>query len=369
MPQRIDDRQLAFFGAFCLFLSTIEFLIPKPLPFMRIGFANLPLLLSLRLYSPRFTLALCVLKITGQGIIGGTLFSYIFLFSTAGSLASAVIMIGCSRVFGEKMSLAGISVLGSLASNITQIVFARYFLLGEGAYLIAPPFLAAGTVAGLLLGIFAQGVFENSKWMRNPDSQSAGYRAGGCRIEECESGAATARLPVFWAICGLLAVCPFLFIESLRIKLVLCALFVFLTLLSGRKIRILPNIVLAFSVIFCHLLTPSGKIYFSLGNFPVTEDALLRGIGKTVTVIGLVYLSRLAIRPSLRLWGRPGRIFTAMIRYFELITESMKLPGRHGRAGTVFRSGQPGGTGKNKKIFWSNLDAVFEKIWHKGFPA
>jgi uncharacterized membrane protein len=131
-PLSGEERRLAFFGAFCLFLSTLEFLIPKPLPFMRIGLANLPILLALRLYPPRFTLALTALKILGQGIINGTLFSYIFLFSSAGSLTSALIMLGCVRIFGERMSLIGISLLGSLASNSVQILFARFFCWGKG---------------------------------------------------------------------------------------------------------------------------------------------------------------------------------------------------------------------------------------------
>jgi heptaprenyl diphosphate synthase len=164
-PLSGGERRLAFFGAFCLFLSTLEFLIPKPLPFMRIGLANLPVLLSLRLNRPRFTLALTALKILGQGLINGTLFSYIFLFSSGGSLASALVMLGCARLFGEKMSLIGISLLGSLASNGAQILFARFFLLGEGAWLIGPPFLAIGTVTGFLLGFFSRKMLENSSWL------------------------------------------------------------------------------------------------------------------------------------------------------------------------------------------------------------
>ncbi|MDR1230490.1 MAG: heptaprenyl diphosphate synthase, partial [Spirochaetaceae bacterium] len=33
-------KTAALLGAFCLFLSSIEYMIPKPLPFMRLGIAN-----------------------------------------------------------------------------------------------------------------------------------------------------------------------------------------------------------------------------------------------------------------------------------------------------------------------------------------
>ena len=73
-PYSEDDRKLALYGAFCLFLSTVEFLIPKPLPFFRLGLANLPILIALRFHRPRFVLSLVALKILGQGLINGTPF-------------------------------------------------------------------------------------------------------------------------------------------------------------------------------------------------------------------------------------------------------------------------------------------------------
>jgi heptaprenyl diphosphate synthase len=167
--QRFSDprRKLAFFGALCLFLSTVEFLIPKPLPFMRLGLANLPILLALRSYPPGFILALVGLKIFGQGLVNGTLFSYIFVFSAAGSLAAGLTMLGLSRLFGTALSLVGVSLLGALASNLTQIFLARYYLLGEGAWLIGPPFLVIGTLTGFLLGGFAEKMRENSSWLKS----------------------------------------------------------------------------------------------------------------------------------------------------------------------------------------------------------
>jgi len=33
----------ALLAAFCFFLSTIEYMLPKPMPFMRLGIANLPI--------------------------------------------------------------------------------------------------------------------------------------------------------------------------------------------------------------------------------------------------------------------------------------------------------------------------------------
>ena len=86
MAPRSDDRDLvAFLGGLCLFLSTIEYLVPKPVPFLRIGIANLPLLIGLGILSPGQLLLVALLKVIGQGLVSGTLATYVFLFSAAGS--------------------------------------------------------------------------------------------------------------------------------------------------------------------------------------------------------------------------------------------------------------------------------------------
>jgi len=163
LTRRLD--LVAFLGALCLFLSTIEYLIPKPIPFLRVGIANLPILLSLDLLPVPSLVLLVVLKVLGQGLIGGTLFSYVFLFSAAGSFASAFAMLLVRRLLGRRISLVGVGVLGALFSNTAQIVLARLLIFGEGAWLIAPPFLALGTVTAALLGVFAERFAARSRWL------------------------------------------------------------------------------------------------------------------------------------------------------------------------------------------------------------
>jgi heptaprenyl diphosphate synthase len=157
---------VAFLGALCMFLSAIEYLIPKPIPFLRVGIANLPILLSLDLLPVPFLLLVVVLKVVGQGLVGGTLFSYVFLFSTAGSFASAFAMLAARRLFGARISLVGVGIFGALFGNSAQLLLARLLIFGEGAWLIAPPFLAIGTVTAALLGAFAERFSARSVWLR-----------------------------------------------------------------------------------------------------------------------------------------------------------------------------------------------------------
>ncbi|MDR3161034.1 MAG: Gx transporter family protein, partial [Spirochaetaceae bacterium] len=163
-----ERRTLVLLGALCLFLSTLEYLIPKPLPFIRIGLANLPLLLALDLLSPRHFALLTLVKIAGGGIIGGSIFSYGFLFSLGGSVSSSLVMYGLGLIRRKggalRPGLAGIGTAGALCSTGIQLLLARFLIFGEGARYLIPPFLAAALVTGFALGLFCEYFRGRSRW-------------------------------------------------------------------------------------------------------------------------------------------------------------------------------------------------------------
>lgn len=165
-------KLVSFLAALCLFLSAIENAIPKPLPFLRLGLANLPVILALFLLPRRKVLLLVLFKVCAQGVISGTLLSYIFLFSAGGSFSSALAMMGICAIFRKTnerafVSAVGISLFGSFASTFTQLALARLFLFGANTRLIAPILLVSGLVTGLVLGVFAELFMQKSRWFRS----------------------------------------------------------------------------------------------------------------------------------------------------------------------------------------------------------
>jgi heptaprenyl diphosphate synthase len=68
--------------------------------------------------------------------------------------------------FKEKISLLGISIAGATASNVVQIELARLVLFGSAARFIAPPFLIAGLLTSILLGLFANRFVATSTWYK-----------------------------------------------------------------------------------------------------------------------------------------------------------------------------------------------------------
>lgn len=162
---RID--LVALFAACSLFLSTIEYIIPKPIPFMRLGLANIPLILALGIFSNREYFLLFVLKVLGQGLISGTIFSYIILFSLSGSLSSALMMLLIYSILKDKVSRVGISLGGALVSTISQLYLSKFILFKEATYVIAPLFLFSSLISSILLGIFANEFIIKSQWYAN----------------------------------------------------------------------------------------------------------------------------------------------------------------------------------------------------------
>lgn len=163
-------KKLTFLTALCLFLSAVEFAIPKPVPFLRLGLANIPVILSFFILSPVYSILLIFLKILVQNIISGTLFSYTILFSVAGSFASGLIMLALYRLFYNRkkpaISMIGICLAGSLFNSAGQLCVSYFLMFGHNTKYIVPLFLTLSLVTGLISGIFTECFVRRSKWLK-----------------------------------------------------------------------------------------------------------------------------------------------------------------------------------------------------------
>ena len=127
--------------------------------------------------------------------------------------------------------------------------------------------------------------------------------------------------PRIMIITGLLTIPSFLFQDNLILKAVQTVLFVLLSVLEGKRFKPLPPLVMVVSIAVINLFNPIGRIIFTLGRFRVTYGALYLGLIKGLTLVGLIYLSRSAVRSDLVLPGRFGRIIGRTFYYFDRINE------------------------------------------------
>jgi heptaprenyl diphosphate synthase len=321
-------------------------MIPKPFPFMRIGLANLPLILALDLLSPGAFVLLVLIKVLGQALISGTLFSYVFLFSLSGTLASAAVMRLLRRSLGgNRISFVGVGVAGALSSNGIQMILAGFFVFGRSVQYIAPPFLAAGVLTGTILGLFCEAFTSRSVWYSRAVGRDAGSGKKEDKTPHGDAGTAAGTHPgtgdtrFFQSgdlfIAALFMSAAFLCNPSTVLRLVQFVLFWLFAALSGKKGRPLITLLVILGITAFNLLAPYGRVLAEFGIFRITRGALLSGLHKALTLEGLFMLSRWAVRPDLRLPGPLGELMEESFRILRRITESRGLISRKNFIGSV----------------------------------
>ncbi len=73
----------------------------------------------------------------------------------------------------RRISLIGVSTAGAIASNVIQVTLSVLFIFGPSSWVIAPPFLILGTVAGIVVGAVADHFQRSSTWLRRIESDYA----------------------------------------------------------------------------------------------------------------------------------------------------------------------------------------------------
>lgn len=329
----------ALLGAFCFFLSAVEYMIPKPLPFMRLGIANLPILLAVDILPARWFFALALVKVVGMSLVSGSLFSYIALFSLSGTMTAAAAMWAARRAGGRHISAIGVSIAGAMASNAVQTLLAMAVVFGQAAKLIAPVFLGTGLVTGALLGVFVERFARDSAWFRRaagPGGDAAGALAEpvmpdrASRHSTSKTRDARGRRRERWerafdprqlAVAGMVVSVAFLFQKSLALQAAMFAVFLAAALLSGKRVSVPATLFVSAGIIAANLLVPVGRVLYRLGPLTVTETALYEGVGKALVFEGLVCLSKASILPTVRLPGRFGAIIASAFVYYDRIVE------------------------------------------------
>lgn len=308
--QKKQDALVPVFGALCFFLSAVEFVIPKPLPFLRIGLANVPLILALDVLSFPAFLLLAVIKIFGQAFISGTLFSYLLFFSAAGTLGAALTMYALHKMPRKILSLAGISMGGAFVSNTIQLFMGRYFIFGEGIWYMLPPFLCIGAITALVLGLVCETFTAESEWYAQLMQTEAPF---SIQIpEETQQ----ADHPWFRLTAGFLLIIALFFIPGLPAKAVILAAGWLLCLAEKQNIHWLACLLSSCGIVICHSFIPMGKELFALGSFSVTSGALLNGLEKAVFLQAMIAVSRWTLQVRIRFPGKMGIVLDESLYIF-----------------------------------------------------
>ena len=114
-----------------------------------LGLANLVTVVGLYLIGIPGTIAVTLIRIVLVGLSFGN--PYSMIYGLSGSFLSLFVMAVLKET--GKLSQVSISVLGGIAHNIGQITFAAVIVQTPGVFYYLPFLLAAGCIAGTLIGI------------------------------------------------------------------------------------------------------------------------------------------------------------------------------------------------------------------------
>lgn len=151
---------LSMFLALSIVLSILESLLPLSgiIPGMKLGIANIMIVLTLYLYGRKEAFFLSILRVFLMGILRTGLFSVTFFFSLTGAIFSIGIM---ALFYQSKLSIIGISILGSMFHSIGQMTTAIILLQIPNMIYYLPWMIILSIFTGTLTGYLSKQALEH----------------------------------------------------------------------------------------------------------------------------------------------------------------------------------------------------------------
>lgn len=157
-------NRAAYFGVFialALIFSYVETLIPIyfGIPGIKLGLANLLVLIVLYKRNAKEALLLSIVRIVLAGFMFTNLFSIVY------SLAGGILSLAVMKFLKERgiFSVMGVSIAGGVMHNMGQLLVAMLVVETYRVGYYFPVLLIAGMLTGLLIGVAANEVLKRLK--------------------------------------------------------------------------------------------------------------------------------------------------------------------------------------------------------------
>ncbi len=153
---------LALFVALAVALHTVEVLLPNPVPWFRIGLANILALTALFSYGIQALWIVGISRILIGSLLLGSLFSPGFLLSLGGGLVAMSLMSISYKLWQGKIGPVGASVVGALGHVSGQLLIAWLVVIRHPSiWMLLPFFLLFALISGIINGLAADYLLES----------------------------------------------------------------------------------------------------------------------------------------------------------------------------------------------------------------
>lgn len=153
-----DKYRIALLSAYAIAIHSFENLLPTPIPWLRLGIANIITLVTLILYGFRAALMVTLIRVILSSIFIGTFLGPGFIMSFGGGVASALAMGVAFSIFPRLFGPVGLSLIAALFHNLAQLSLAYFLFVRklEPILIVSPFLILLGTITGVMNGIIGK---------------------------------------------------------------------------------------------------------------------------------------------------------------------------------------------------------------------
>jgi heptaprenyl diphosphate synthase len=163
--QSRDKYRIALLSAYALALHAFESLIPMPIPWMKVGLANIIGLTTFILFGLRAAMMVTLIRVIIASLFTGSFLGPGFILSMGGGISSILAMGVASHLLRGLFGPVGLSLIGALLHNLTQLflAYALFIQKIEPVIIITPVLILIGTITGLVNGLISDLLIKGLK--------------------------------------------------------------------------------------------------------------------------------------------------------------------------------------------------------------
>lgn len=152
---------LSLLSSLAVIFFVVESAIPNPVPWLRLGLANIVVMTAIVLYGVKAGLLVSFLRAMVGSMIVGTFLGPAFWLSISGGMASALVMSLMYWLSSPFFSLVGISIVGAYTHSLTQMLLVFLFLIQrKEIFYLLPVILFSSLATGFVNGLAATYLVE-----------------------------------------------------------------------------------------------------------------------------------------------------------------------------------------------------------------
>lgn len=156
----MDTKKIINFSmllAISIVLGIIDSFIPILFVGFKLGLANIIVLYVLYKYGFKSAIFISILRVLLVSMLRTGLFSISFYFSITGAILSIIMM---SLFKLTKLSVIGVSVIGSISHIIGQVIIASIILNTSSVFTLLPLLIIFSCITGVIIGIISMEIIN-----------------------------------------------------------------------------------------------------------------------------------------------------------------------------------------------------------------